>query len=367
MPATYPAVTFEQAVDLVEQDVNIFHEILNGDNTTDVPVDVGSVPTIRKAINDMAAYKVPLAWANGVEQTDFLQPRIYSNGFYIPVTVPVTMGVAPDSNWKLFSYAGDQFSDPGWGVAFQDELYLLSDQMAIARANSFTASSLTNSMFICNNCYHDGSDWRRITGTGGGYIEIGESGSTHEFEVKMFDAGAAGGVITFGSTPLDSPIVIRPFGTTGDFIPTTVEYVLKQRTSYSENDIDLEDDIPELVWTSIGPTGSGADFEWADMDVLPSYATYITLSCSISIEAAASGQTGVCLVHTRAMGESPNAIYNMRAKAIIRDEAGQGRAGNITEFKEVLDDNNMFQVRYDFQNVNPAYMFASLQIKGFGY
>lgn len=216
MPATYPAVTFEQAVDLVEQDVNIFHDILNGDNTTSVPVDVGTVPSVRKALTDMAAYKVPQPWQNGVMEIDFLQPRIYSNGFYIPVTVPITMGVAPDSNWKLFSYVGSQYTDPGWSSNWQ--VNLLSDEMAVARAPSTTFSQYTHSMFVCNNCYFDGSDWRQITSSGGGYLEIGENQfNGGEAEIMIFGSGAAGGVVTFTqweATETQSPTV-QDFTTSG--------------------------------------------------------------------------------------------------------------------------------------------------------
>lgn len=104
MPATYPATTFAEAVDLFEQDIDIFHQTLNGDVNTEVSVDSGTIPSVRKAIADMGVYKAPIAWANGVTETDHLQPRVYSGNAYVPITVPTTMGAAPDSNWSLYNF-----------------------------------------------------------------------------------------------------------------------------------------------------------------------------------------------------------------------------------------------------------------------
>ena len=105
MAATYPATNFDEAVALIEQDSNIFHDVLNGDSNTNVSLDNGTVPSIRKAIQDMAAYKAPIAWANGQTENDILQLRVFGSDYYRPLTVPVVMGVSPDSNWSIYTSA----------------------------------------------------------------------------------------------------------------------------------------------------------------------------------------------------------------------------------------------------------------------
>lgn len=320
MPATYPAVTFEQAVDLVEQDVNIFHDILNGDSSTSVPVDVGSVPSVRKALTDMAAYKVPQPWQNGVMEIDFLQPRIYSNGFYIPVTVPITMGVAPDSNWKLFSYVGSQYTDPGWSSNW--DVNLLGDEMAVARAPSTTFGEYTHSMFVCNNCYFDGSDWRQITGTGGGYLEIGENQfNGGEADIMLFGSGAAGGVVTFtqweaselNPGPIEIATQVEVDAATDDEKAVTPlklkESVAPAVTGFTASTAyyTMDDGLGGLIsmdtvggqlppgnsWTTIGPTGSGADRIWDTLDGIPSGAKYIRVYAILEVgetDVTGSGQ-----------------------------------------------------------------------------
>lgn len=101
----YPAVNNQQAVELNILNSNVFHNIVNGDIDTEVDTYEGNgkVPSVLKALHDMAVYKTPMEWEAGVVQTDMLQPRVYSNLIFVPIKSPVTMGTLPDENsWKLY-------------------------------------------------------------------------------------------------------------------------------------------------------------------------------------------------------------------------------------------------------------------------
>lgn len=393
MPATYPAVTFEQAVDLVEQDVNIFHDILNGDDTTSVPIDVGTVPSVRKALADMAAYKVPLAWANGVEQTDFLQPRIYSNGFYIPVSVPITMGAAPDSNWKFFSYSGEQFTDPGWSSTWQSELNLLSDNMAVVRAPSTTFSQYTDSLFICNNCYFDGTDWRRITGEGGGFIEIGEQGlaTIQEFSFMAFNPGTAGGIVTLypwgatesqsgpmelatqaevdagtddtkAVTPLKLANAVGNSPAEAGFASYTTTYInssgVRNRLHFTGGSLPADD-----TWVTVGPTGSGANHILSDLDNVPTDASVVKLSGYLRARAA-SETTSWGLLYARPEGSAAAIGFDTeRAYAYFQETGTESTLAVATSysFDMPIGSNRIFSIAVSGETQD-----VSMYVEGFG-
>lgn len=101
----YPAVNNQQAVDLNILNSNVFHNIVNGDATTDVQTyeGNGTVPSVLKALTTMVAYKAPIDWQSGSVENDILQPRVYTNLLFVPIKVPAPMGDTPtDSHWKLY-------------------------------------------------------------------------------------------------------------------------------------------------------------------------------------------------------------------------------------------------------------------------
>lgn len=110
---TYPATSFEQAVDLAIFSSNQLGQVINGDATTEVETLNGNIPSVRKALVDNFYFKDPIDWAAGQAETVFNQLRFYSNGilsayYYAPAastTNPIAMSNTPegDSNWVLYS------------------------------------------------------------------------------------------------------------------------------------------------------------------------------------------------------------------------------------------------------------------------
>lgn len=110
---TYPAISFEQAVDLAIFSSNQIGGVVNGDATAEVETENGNIPSLRKALVDNFFFKDPEDWAAGSDETVFNQLRFFSNGvlsafYYAPTATtsnPVEMGTTPvgDSNWVLYS------------------------------------------------------------------------------------------------------------------------------------------------------------------------------------------------------------------------------------------------------------------------
>jgi len=102
----YPASNNQQAIDLNISNANQFFTILQGGIDDFIPTYEGNgeIPSVAKALNEAAAYKVPLAWTTTGEETDLLQPRIFNEDIYVPLTVPAPFSTAPSNEfWRLYS------------------------------------------------------------------------------------------------------------------------------------------------------------------------------------------------------------------------------------------------------------------------
>ena len=112
---TFPADTFEEAVDLSITASNQLHTILNGDSTTEVAVEDGSkIPSVRKAYTDSLFFLSPQPWTVGEYETVYNQLRAFVEPTGITtwwfskpaaVSTPILMSTTPheDSNWTLWN------------------------------------------------------------------------------------------------------------------------------------------------------------------------------------------------------------------------------------------------------------------------
>ena len=113
---TYPATTFEQAVELAIFSSNQLHNIINADPLSTVETEDGDIPSVRKALIDNLYFITPaITWAEGTSVTVFNQLYKFSGGttgtalWYAPTattTNPITMGSSPedDANWKIYGW-----------------------------------------------------------------------------------------------------------------------------------------------------------------------------------------------------------------------------------------------------------------------
>lgn len=142
---TYPATTFEQAVELAIFSSNQLHNIINADALSTVETEEGNIPSVRKAIIDNLYFKTPsITWEEGTSVTVFNQLYTFSGGstgtglWYSPTATtsnPVVMGESPegDANWRLYGWdtysktdlnstSGASYIGTGDGKTVQDKL-----------------------------------------------------------------------------------------------------------------------------------------------------------------------------------------------------------------------------------------------------
>lgn len=111
---TYPATTFEEAVDLTITAANQQYQVINGSATEQVQVEDGSyIPTIRKAIVDNLYFKSPVAWSTGTNETVFNQLRSFPD----PVSGQVSWWYAPNAtNSNPILMPANPSTSPSWVV-----------------------------------------------------------------------------------------------------------------------------------------------------------------------------------------------------------------------------------------------------------
>ena len=110
----YPASSLSAATSLTIANSNIQHEVINGDDTTEITVDDGNIPSLRKAMKDNFYYKDPIDWNEGSSVVEFNQLVRFTDGtiWVAPtarVSVPILMGVTPigDSLWAVAPFSDD--------------------------------------------------------------------------------------------------------------------------------------------------------------------------------------------------------------------------------------------------------------------
>ena len=118
---TVPATNNAEAIELNIFTANQFQTLVFGGVDDEVETYEGGayLPSVAKALNEMATYKGPIPWIDGGTETDILQPREFGGFVYVPTRVPAPMGIIPtDSYWKLYMQSVDTaLSDVGFNLS----------------------------------------------------------------------------------------------------------------------------------------------------------------------------------------------------------------------------------------------------------
>lgn len=161
----YPATTNAEAVDLNIQNANQFHTILQGDINAEINTyeGLGRIPSVAKAMNEAAAYRIPTPWVNGETELDLLQPRRFNNDVYVPITVPAALGATPDNTlWRLYrpSVAFQQITETRSGADIISGNQLpLADITYIPDSNNITVF-VNRSLVLSGKDYSEPSSAR---------------------------------------------------------------------------------------------------------------------------------------------------------------------------------------------------------------
>jgi len=189
-------------------------------------------------------------------------------------------------------------------------------------------------------------------------IVITSNGTSTWYGLKTFgnvllSSPANGEVLTYNSsTGLWENQAISGIG---DFV-TDANYPIISGTS----SFDIDANITESTWETVGPTGSGADNIWTALDNVPANADWICLRFNIfgssSGDTANTGYQGAVYCGVARSG-APASADTVARIAYTTGSTGNGTATIVTEATIPIDSNNAFSMYWAFAgNVAPAYL-----------
>jgi hypothetical protein len=109
------ANTLSEAVNMFIPDVNTVHNIINEDALTEITIENGTIPSIRKVLADNMQWKSTIEdWTNGTFATDPLQLYLFNGVWYwapsATIGTTIALGATPvgDNNWKIAPVMNNQ-------------------------------------------------------------------------------------------------------------------------------------------------------------------------------------------------------------------------------------------------------------------
>jgi hypothetical protein len=109
------ATNLNEAVNLLVPDSNIIHNIINEDALTEITIENGTIPSIRKVLADNMQWKSTIEdWTNGTFATDPLQLYLFNGVWYwapsATMGTTIALGATPvgDNNWKIAPVMNNQ-------------------------------------------------------------------------------------------------------------------------------------------------------------------------------------------------------------------------------------------------------------------
>lgn len=173
---------------------------------------------------------------------------------------------------------------------------------------------------------------------------------------------------TYSTTEIDDGFQAKNSAVLG-FVQSTSTYCVEDDSYGTEFDVSAS--LTESSWESIGPTGSGSDNIWADLDILPSGTKWIRLI--VRGRAFASGVTGTSGVtirtsmHSRIPGSSAGTGTTSRVYEIGNETYAD--SSNVDAFADteivipVVD--GVFEIYWE-SNAFTTSPSIDIQLRGFG-
>ena len=131
------------------------------------------------------------------------------------------------------------------------------------------------------------------------------------------------------------------------------------------NEFDIDNDVIENAWETVGPTGSGATNIWTGIDDLPNNATVLLVNMKLSVTSAASGSQGISVYAASGDASSPvdsenNIIGNLFRVAGAGSEILENKTSSIMI---PLGAGSIFKIKWSA--TNDSARKAGLFYKGF--
>jgi len=133
-----------------------------------------------------------------------------------------------------------------------------------------------------------------------------------------------------------------------------------------DSSFDIDANVTEGNWESVGPTGSGADNIWTAMDVIPAGARIAILFVNVDLDPTGTDSTQVAAVYIRSTGSSEgqttgSIVINHRSNT---DDFTGSSTRNSTNVFVPLDASRRFDINWIATGDTARSLFTSL--KGFG-
>lgn len=120
----------------------------------------------------------------------------------------------------------------------------------------------------------------------------------------------------------------------------------------TERSQDIPSIVAESAWESIGPTGSGADNIWTDLDLVPAHATALLINVDTTIESDGGGVLSTLDVYLRQNGSTIGTNGNSQAAALQTDNVSGHRAADINIVTVPIDGDLTFDLFWAATNDN---------------
>jgi len=111
---------------------------------------------------------------------------------------------------------------------------------------------------------------------------------------------------------------------------------------------DLDGGVTEATWESVGPTGSGADYVWDALDVLPSQARILIVIFKVTANSGAGGIIATTLYVTNGDSSNTSTVDNQTLAAQFEFDAdAAGEQFRFTDEIHIpLNSSQVFRVRW---------------------
>jgi hypothetical protein len=209
----------------------------------------------------------------------------------------------------------------------------------------------------------DGADWRVVayTGTPGDGIDLVDLDNGLQLKrlknylaanknlEEIEDAGAIAQQAARENLGMPSPDV-------SNYIRGSAIY---RRDYTQELEVFVGTVIPNITWQSIGPTGSGADHVWADLDSIPLDAKMICINVKFNVIDTGGSGTGV--LSMRPSGSTlPAGDDTLKSTSFANTDKGD----TSMEITLPVNSSNVFEAYYNLTGVSETLSFE-IRLEGF--